>query len=77
MITNHTAYKYETLSKGPFFIKNCFTNVTVNSICGAVQVRYNIHHIKTYKFDTKVEDIGSKQISDNVNIRVTSYILLS
>ena len=31
---------------------------------------------KPYKSDTKVEDIGSKNMSDNVNIWITSYMIL-
>ena len=30
MLTNHTAYKYETPYKGPFVITQCFTNGTVH-----------------------------------------------
>ena len=68
MLTKHTAYKYETPYTGPFLITNCFTNGTVNLQCGPSKNRYNIHQIKTYKSDTKVEDISSDNMSDNVSI---------
>ena len=77
MLNNHTEWKYETPYKGPFVIIVCFANVTVTLQCGATQIKYNICHIKTYKPDTKVEHSSSKQLCDNVNIWVTSNILLS
>ena len=46
MLTNHTAYKYETWYKGPFVIRQCFTNGTVNLQCGAIQIKYNTRCIK-------------------------------
>ena len=46
----------------------CFTNGTVCLQCGAKQITYNIHRINPYKYDTEVEDIRSKNMSDNVNI---------
>ena len=54
MVTNHTAYKHETPYKGPVVITQCFTNGRVNLRCGAVQMKYNIHRIKPYEYDTKV-----------------------
>ena len=60
MLTNHTAYKYETSYKGPCVITQCFTNVTVNLQYGATKIRYNIRRIKPYRSDTKVEDLNSK-----------------
>ena len=54
--------------KGPFVITHCFTNGTVNLQCGAIQITYNIRHIKPYKSDTKVEDPNSKNMSDDVII---------
>ena len=60
MITNHNAYKHETSYKGPFLIKQCFTNGTVKLQCGAVQIKYNICRIKPYKPDTKVDGFSSK-----------------
>ena len=60
MINSHAAYKYETPYKGPFVITKCWTNVMVTLQCGAIKVRYNIHHIKTHTSDTNVEDINSK-----------------
>ena len=77
MLTNHTAYKYETPYKGPFVITQCYTNGTVNLKCGAIKIKYNMLRIKPYKSDTKVEDYNSKQLYDIVNILVTSHILLS
>ena len=68
MITNHTAYKYETPYKDSFVITQCFINDTVNLQCGPKKIRYNICRIKTYKLDTKVEDISSKKMSDGVSI---------
>ena len=67
MITNHTTYKYETPYKGPFVITQCFINGTVNLHCVLIKIRYNIHRINPYKYDTKVEDISSKNISEDVN----------
>ena len=68
MLTNHTAYKYETPYKGPFVITQCFIIGIVNLQCGVVQIRYNILCIKPYKFDTKVDGFSSKNKSDDVNI---------
>ena len=50
-----------------FVIARFFTNGLVNVKFGAVQVNYSIRHVKPYKSDTKVEDISSKNMSDNVN----------
>ena len=49
MITNHTAYKYETPDKVPFLITQCFTNGKVKLQYGPTKDRYNIHKIKPYK----------------------------
>ena len=49
-------------------ITQFFTNGTVNLNFGPTKIRYNIRRIKPYKSDTKVEDISSKNMSDNVNI---------
>ena len=68
MLNNHTAQKYETPYKGPFMIKQCFTNGTVNLQCGAVKIKYNIRRIKPYKSNTKVEDYTSKNVYDDVNM---------
>ena len=68
MLTNHTAYKYETLYKGPFVITQFFTNGMVNLQDGATQIKYNIRWIKPYKSDTKVEDYNSINMSDDVSI---------
>ena len=42
-----------------------------------MELKYNIYHNNPSKSDTNVEDISSKNISDDVNILVTSYILMS
>ena len=68
MLNKHTAYKYERPYTGPFLITQCFINGTVNLQCGMKKIRYNIRRIKQYKSDTKVEDISSKNMSDNVRI---------
>ena len=60
MLTNYTAYKYETPYKVPFVITQCFTNGTITLQCGATQVKYNMRRIKPYKLDTKVEYYSSK-----------------
>ena len=65
MITNHTAYKYETPYKCPSVITQCFTNGTVTLQYGPTKIRYNIRQIKS---DTKVEDYSSKNTSDDVSI---------
>ena len=38
---------------------------------------YNIRRINPYKFDTNVEDNNSENISDSVNIWLTSYVIMS
>ena len=68
MLNKHTAYKYEIPYKIHFVITQCFTNGTVNLQCGAIQIKYNIHRIKPYKSDTKVEDLNSINMDDSVNI---------
>ena len=68
MLINLSAYKYGTPYKGPFVITQCFTNVTINLQCVAVNNWYNIHRIKPYKSDTKVECFSSKNMSYDVNI---------
>ena len=68
MITKHTAYKYETSYTVPFVIMQCSTNGTVNLQCGLTKNRYNIRRINPFKLDTKVEDINSKNMSDDVSI---------
>ena len=54
--------------KGPFVITQFFTNGTVKLQNGATQIRYNIHFIKPYKYDTKVEYYDSKHMPDNASI---------
>ena len=68
MLTNHTAYKYERTIKGPFVITQCFTNGMVMLQYSPKQIRHNIHHIKPYKSDTKVEDFILKNKSNDARI---------
>ena len=68
MLTKHTEYKYETPYMGPFIIKQYFINGMAKLPGSEKRITYNIHSIKPYKYDTKVEDIGSKNMSDDVNI---------
>ena len=67
MLLNHTAYIYETPYKGTFVRTQCFTNGTVMLQCGAIQITNNIHCIKSYKPDTKVEYFNPKNIDDAIN----------
>ena len=67
-ITKHTSKKYETPYTVPFVITQCFINVMVELQYGATKIRYNIHRIKPYKQDTKVEDINTENTDDGVNI---------
>ena len=39
-----------------------------NLQCGAIQIMYNICHIKPYTLDTKLEDYIPKNMSDDVII---------
>ena len=68
MPTNQTAYKYETPYMDQFLVAQCFTNGTVNIKCGPTEIRYYILRINPYKSDNKVEDINSKNMSDNASI---------
>ena len=68
MLTNHTAYKYETSYKGCFVITQWFTNGMVILQYGPTKIRYNIRQIKPYKSDTKVKDSNSKNMSDDFSI---------
>ena len=68
MLTNHTAYRYETSWKVPFVITQCFTNGMVLLQYGTIQITYNIRRINPYKSDTKVEDFNPKNMDDSVNI---------
>ena len=68
MLANHTSYKYKTSYKGPFVITRCVTNGTINLQNGTTQINHNIHRIKPYKSDTKVEDFNSINVSDGFNI---------
>ena len=61
----------------PFVITRCFTNDKVNLQCGEIQITYNIRRIMPYKSDTNVEDINPENMPDNVNILLTSYIIMS
>ena len=52
----------------PFVITRCWTNGTVSLKMGVREIRHDICGIIPYKSDTRVEDISSKNMSDNVNI---------
>ena len=56
------------LCTGPFVITKYFSNGMANLQCGAIKIKYNICRINPYKSDTKVEDISSKNMSDDVSI---------
>ena len=58
-------------------IKQCWANGTVLLQYGMIEIRYNIRHIKPYKYDTNVEYIKPENMNDDVNILITSYILLN
>ena len=47
-------------------MRQCWTNVTVPLQCEAINIWYNIRHIKPQTFDTNVEDMNSKIMIDNV-----------
>ena len=68
MVTDHTAYKYETIYKSHFMITQCFSNGTVNLQYGPTKNRHNIRRIKPYKSDTKVIDLILKNMSDDISI---------
>ena len=68
MLTNHTVLKNGMPHNGTFVITQCFTNDMVKLKYGAIQIMYNIHSIKPYKTDTKVEDSNSINMSDDVSI---------
>ena len=74
MLTNHTAYKYETPHKGPFVITLFFTNGTVKFQNVATQITYNIRHINPYKPDTKVEYSNSINMCASVDL-TSKYFL--
>ena len=68
MITNHTAYTYETPYKCPFVITQCFTNGTVMLQYVLTKIGHNIRRIEAYKSGTKVEYFISKNMSVDVSI---------
>ena len=68
MLTKHTEYKYKTLYTGHVLITRCFTNDMVNLQCVAIKIRYNIHRISTYKYDTNIEYINPKNMYDDIKI---------
>ena len=59
MINNNYAFKCETRNKGPFEIKQCWSNDTFSLQYGAVKNRYNIRRIIPYTSDTNIEIIIS------------------
>ena len=56
MLTNNSAFKYETLHNRPFEITQCWTNGTVTLQCDAKKISYNIRCIKPYTSGTNIED---------------------
>ena len=56
MLDNHSAYKYETPYKGPFFITQYWTNNTVTLQFGAIKFRYNIRHINSHTYGKNVKN---------------------
>ena len=75
MLNNDSAFKYETLYKGPFEIMQCWTNGVVALKCGMINIRYNIRHIKPYTYDTTLKKLLCRMVFDNVIILITDYIL--
>ena len=45
---------------GPFVLTQFFTNSMVNVQCGAIQIKYNIRLIISYKYNTKVNESENK-----------------
>ena len=56
MLNNNTDLRYDTPYKGSFEITQFCTNVTVTLQYGAIKIRYNISFIKSYTYDTRVDD---------------------
>ena len=77
MLHKQTAYKYETPCTVPIVITRCFVNAVEILQYGVIKITHNILHIKSYKYDRNVEDINTKNMSEDVNIGITSYIILS
>ena len=61
LLTNY-AYKYETPHNRPFVIRQFWTNDAVISQYGAIKIMQNIRPIKSYTYDTNVEDIKFSNI---------------
>ena len=61
MLNDHAANRYETPYKGLFLITKCWNNGTVSLQYGATKNRYNICHIKPYKYDANIEDITTEE----------------
>ena len=62
MLINNSSYEYETPYKGTFVIMQCLNNGTVKLQCGATKIRYSIHCINPYTYDTNIEDINFENI---------------
>ena len=60
MLTNNAAFKYENPYKGSIQITQCRTNGTVTLHFVVTKIRYNICRIKSYTYDTNVEDITAE-----------------
>ena len=57
MLDYNDECKYKIPYKGPFVIKQCWTNGMVALKCGAIKIRYNIRQNRPYTYDTNVEYI--------------------
>ena len=55
MLTNNDAFKYETPYNGPSEITQWWNNGTVIFKYISEKNKYNIRHIKLYKYDTNFE----------------------
>ena len=68
ILNNHAAYKYETLSKGPFLITQCWTNGTIILQCGPTElviidvILSHIHLIQKLKILTLKNMYGNFNI---------------
>ena len=57
ILNNKSTKKCDTPYAFLFEITQCYTNETVPLKMGAMKIRYNIRHIKTYNMETDVENI--------------------
>ena len=68
IVTNKSAYRYETPYNGTFVITQCWTNIMVTLQCGPIEIRHNIRRIKPYISDTNIEYINPEKVCNDVNI---------